>query len=89
MDLQRIRKMDCCICGIRCFGRQWWNRDTGFGICPRCAEYEETKISPKEHEELYGKPNVHYLRYTDIERQEIAEQAEEAKQTYLDNYGSR
>src|SRR5690554_239123 len=33
-DIQRLR---CACCGDMTRGRQWHNRDKGFGLCPRCA----------------------------------------------------
>jgi hypothetical protein len=29
----------CCCCGGGTRGRQWWNRDTGFGLCDDCIDY--------------------------------------------------
>lgn len=48
-----VRNLVCCCCGDRCRGRQWWNRDTGFGVCVRCWQQ-----NPDER--LYGKPGVHH-----------------------------
>lgn len=36
--LPRPRRLICCCCGASVIGRQWWNRDTGYGICEPCAE---------------------------------------------------
>jgi hypothetical protein len=30
------RRLTCCCCGERTTGRQWWNRDTGYGLCSAC-----------------------------------------------------
>lgn len=30
------RHLECCCCGESTTGRQWWNRDTGYGLCPDC-----------------------------------------------------
>lgn len=30
--------MRCCCCGGGTRGRQWWNRDTGFGLCDECID---------------------------------------------------
>lgn len=55
-----IKMLTCCCCGEITKGRQWWNRDKGFGLCERCAEM----ISKKEDEETmkscYGIKGVHY-----------------------------
>jgi len=34
----RARNLTCACCGQSTRGRQWWNRDTGYGVCPRCAD---------------------------------------------------
>lgn len=42
-------------------GRQWWNRDTGYGLCERCAVWLPTRgTTPEEMKELYGERGVHY-----------------------------
>lgn len=28
--------LTCCCCGNSTKGRQWWNRDTGYGLCDNC-----------------------------------------------------
>jgi hypothetical protein len=35
----RLRKVNlrCAICGRNAPGRQWWNQDDGFGLCPNCG----------------------------------------------------
>lgn len=29
----------CCCCGGGTRGRQWWNRDIGFGLCDDCIAF--------------------------------------------------
>ena len=36
MKTNLIRWLVCCCCGSHTLGRQWWNRDQGFGLCPSC-----------------------------------------------------
>lgn len=31
--------LECCCCGNGTRGRQWWNRDTGYGLCDDCISY--------------------------------------------------
>jgi hypothetical protein len=51
----------CCCCGDRTLGRQWWNRDTGFGLCQRCADWIPTRgTTEEEMQQLYGTQGVHY-----------------------------
>jgi hypothetical protein len=60
MPAKPIKELICCCCGNQTRGRQWWNRDTGFGLCVKCAEV----ISKKEDEETmkscYGEKGKHY-----------------------------
>ncbi len=57
-----IQRLSCCCCGEYTRGRQWWNRDTGFGLCPECAEWIKTKgcYSDEEFKSIYGIDGVHY-----------------------------
>lgn len=32
----RARRLLCACCGAVTSGRQWWNRDTGYGLCDAC-----------------------------------------------------
>jgi len=36
--LQPTEYLTCCCCGSETAGRQWWNRDTGFGLCQDCIK---------------------------------------------------
>ncbi len=54
-----MKKLTCGCCGNGCLGKQHWNHDTGFGLCPKCAVF----IAEKGHlDELkgYGTPGVNY-----------------------------
>jgi hypothetical protein len=55
------RTLYCCICGEYA-GRheQHWNRDTGWGICPRCATEQVNNISVEEMKSLFGVEGVNY-----------------------------
>lgn len=62
----------CACCGSSLFPRrpQWWNQDTGYGMCDKCAGsilhlpgFKPLGSSPfprPEFERAYGKPGVHY-----------------------------
>lgn len=58
--MEPIKTLLCCCCGNATRGRQWWNRDNGFGLCEICTEM----ISKKEDEETmkscYGEKGIHY-----------------------------
>ena len=54
------KSLICCCCGERAYGKQWWNRDKGFGLCVRCIPIVNRGISEQEMESNYGKRGVHY-----------------------------
>ena len=56
-----LRRLTCCCCGGDA-GRwhQHWNRDTGFGICRRCAGQQAAEITPEEMASLYGAAGVNF-----------------------------
>lgn len=56
----RVRRLTCCCCGAGTRGRQWPNRDTGFGVCSDCAEWVRGRETPEEHRKLYGVEGIHY-----------------------------
>ena len=58
----RTEKLICTCCGSYTRGRQWWNRDTGYGLCPDCVDFCKKGVSSAEEFELtYGKENVNYF----------------------------
>ena len=53
--------LDCCVCGAYAgFFTQHWNRDTGYGICAKCAAEQSQKEPPERMANLYGEPGVNY-----------------------------
>jgi hypothetical protein len=56
-----IQSLTCCCCYGPAQGRQWHNRDTGFGLCPKCAAWIATKESPAQMLQSYGKPGYNYF----------------------------
>lgn len=58
-QLAPSREMTCCCCGSTTTGRQWWNRDTGFGICVPCANNAQERW-PEDQERNYGVRGIHY-----------------------------
>ncbi len=59
-NIGRVRWLYCACCGERCRGRQWWNRDTGWGLCANCIDYTSKSETPEEHRQCYGERGVHY-----------------------------
>lgn len=55
-----VRRLTCCCCGNDA-GRweQWWNRDTGYGLCAPCGAWIGAKETPEEMNRLYGLEGVH------------------------------
>ena len=57
----KIKRLSCCCCGSETKGQQWYNRDTGYGLCDRCAGWLEGKnTTPEEMKSCYGEKGVHY-----------------------------
>lgn len=57
--LEPARTLTCCCCGESTRGRQWWNRDIGFGVCPPCVVFVRRK-GETQIQSLYGIAGVHY-----------------------------
>ena len=53
-------KLICAVCGQFAPGKQWWNQDTGFGICPRCFQEVSQKEGKESAEQSYGKVGTHH-----------------------------
>lgn len=34
-----MKRLTCACCGETAIGRQWWNRDTGYGLCAECVPF--------------------------------------------------
>ena len=58
--MKPIKHLECCCCGQETLGRQWWNRDTGYGLCIKCAERISKAEDSETMENCYGKPGIHY-----------------------------
>lgn len=41
-------------------GRQWWNRDIGYGLCESCAETIPKRHPDEDMPRLYGVRGYHY-----------------------------
>lgn len=55
-----VRSLTCCCCGTLTRGRQWWNRDTGYGLCEKCAVWISSRETPEDFERCYGRAGVHH-----------------------------
>jgi len=55
------RQLECCCCGQHAPGRQWWNRDTGYGLCDACISFcGVADIPAGEEVSAYGIRGVHW-----------------------------
>ena len=57
-------RLTCCVCGDYAPAwKQWWNRDRGYGLCGRCAEWlkRRPEYNPEEFQSYYGDEGVHWL----------------------------
>ena len=68
-----MRKQKTCACCGSYAGKweQWFNQDTGFGLCARCVTWIKTRrpfghdpITTKEFERTYGLGGTHYEEAT-------------------------
>lgn len=57
----KTERLTCCCCGSATRGRQWPNRDTGYGICRKCVEWLRSDgMSDEEVIDLYGHDGLHW-----------------------------
>lgn len=57
---QSPHSLECCCCGGGLVGRQWHNRDTGYGLCLGCIDYCMRGETVETFERNYGLHGVHY-----------------------------
>ena len=56
-----VKRLTCSCCGASTIGRQWHNRDTGYGLCESCAKWITGRgTGPLEMQQLYGDEGYHY-----------------------------
>ena len=62
MATKPARWLKCCCCGGDAGKwQQWWNRDTGYGICRRCVEWVASRgETPEQIRDYYGVEGVNY-----------------------------
>jgi hypothetical protein len=54
--------LECCCCGGEAKGRQWYNRDKGYGLCSNCVEKVYGSLTPEQMESAQGIEGVHYFK---------------------------
>jgi hypothetical protein len=56
-----VKKLLCCCCGARTKGRQWHNRDTGYGICSDCVAWVRGRgTNAADIRSNYGIEGIHW-----------------------------
>ena len=60
IQIIEIRPLTCCCCTGETRGRQWYNRDTGYGLCDKCADWIERNENLLTMHQNYGIPGIHY-----------------------------
>ena len=70
----------CAICGNEAHGKQWWNRDKGYGLCLDCAaKWVMKHTTIDEFTKSYGHPGTHWGRNNPELAKYIVAQAKIAK----------
>jgi len=69
----------CAICGNEAHGKQWWNRDKGYGLCLDCAAKWIMKYDIDEFIRSYGHPGTHWGRNNPALAKYIVDRAKIAK----------
>lgn len=54
-----VRRLLCACCAGVTHGRQWFNQDDGYGLCPSCADRIEARGNT-DMPRTYGVRGVHY-----------------------------
>ncbi len=55
-----VRNLSCACCGAPTRGRQWHNRDTGYGLCSNCVDYCARGETAESFERCYGLRGIHF-----------------------------
>lgn len=58
--LSKPRRLICCCCGAETIGRQWHNRDTGYGLCVDCIDFCASGDDTETMHGRYGERGIHY-----------------------------
>ena len=60
-QLPKVLRLQCCSCGEPAPAfKQWWNRDTGFGICAKCFLKWTARDGLEDALQCCGRPGVHH-----------------------------
>lgn len=58
-----VKQLECCCCGGPAPAlQQWWNRDTGYGMCGKCITYcRSNGMTEAEIEQHYGREGINWF----------------------------
>jgi hypothetical protein len=57
-----IVTLTCACCYGVAVGRQWHNRDTGYGLCEKFADWLSGRETPENMKSYYGIEGIHYFK---------------------------
>jgi hypothetical protein len=60
VEKKPIHTLACCVCGQPARCRQWWNRDTGYGVCAQHGKDEIERNGNTQAESYYGVQGYHW-----------------------------
>ncbi len=60
LPLPKVSYKVCSCCGAATQGRQWPNRDKGFGLCLECVPFTARGYTASEHASIYGYRGIHF-----------------------------
>jgi len=58
--MKHPKRLICSCCGSAAIGRQWWNRDHGYGLCGPCVPFILERSTPDELKQGYGIRGHHF-----------------------------
>lgn len=59
-QLHKTAYLECSVCGKDEIGRQWHNRDNGFGLCSDCVSFASRGYSHDSFQQTYGLEGYHF-----------------------------
>ena len=59
--MKPLESLICACCGTSCQGRQFYNQDKGFGLCPDCSDMLVDDDGLEQTEQDYGKKGIYWI----------------------------
>ena len=58
---KKIQLLTCAVCSKETKGQQWFNQDTGFGLCDSCIPFvQKYEAYPGELKQSFGIAGTHF-----------------------------